>query len=121
MEIGALQLRHFPRRNSQLTKGRFRYHGIEYLQCGQWEGGDTMLSPNGSRWMQTFRKLPTMAPNTKNTTHQKWEGTAAQLCESNIVVSMRDHLAIYVLFQCVAHSLDRRLLAGPQFEGFGGI
>ena len=60
----------------------FRYHGIEYLQCGQWEGGETMLCPSGSRWMQTLRKLPTMEPNTKNTTDQKWNGTAAQLRES---------------------------------------
>jgi len=41
--------------------------------------------------MQTFRKLPTMEPNTKNTTDQKWNGTGAQLRESNIVVSMRNH------------------------------
>jgi hypothetical protein len=56
-----------------------------------------MLSPNGSRWMQTFRKLPTMEPNTKNTTDQKGKGTAAQLRESSIVVNMRDHSAIDVL------------------------
>src|ERR1035441_10123312 len=45
MEMGAPQLRHFPRRYSQGTSGTFRYQGMEYWQCGQWEGGDTMLWP----------------------------------------------------------------------------
>ena len=89
MEMGAPQFRHFPRRYSQVTSGMFRYHGMEYLQCGQWEGGETMLCPSGIRWMQTLRKLPTMEPNTKNTTDQKWNGTAAQLRESKVAVSMR--------------------------------
>ena len=53
----------------------FSHHGIEYLQCGQCDGGVTMLMPSGSRWMQTFRKLPTMPPNTKNTSDQNWNGT----------------------------------------------
>ena len=88
MEMGAPQFRHFPRSDSQVTSGMFRYHGMEYLQCGQWEGGETMLCPSGIRWMQTLRKLPTMEPNTKNTTDQKWNGTAAQLRESNVAESM---------------------------------
>ena len=30
-------------------------------QAGQWDAGRTMLSPRGSREMQTFRKLPRSA------------------------------------------------------------
>jgi hypothetical protein len=33
----------------------------------------------GSRWMHTLRKLPHMHPKTKNTTDQKWNGTADQV------------------------------------------
>jgi hypothetical protein len=36
-----------------------------WLQLGQWDGGSASDSPRGSRQMQTFRKLPTMAPKTK--------------------------------------------------------
>jgi hypothetical protein len=54
-----------------------------------------------------------MEPNAKNTTDQKWNGTAAQLRESSVVVSMRNHSAIDVLLQRVAHNLNRRILAGP--------
>jgi len=35
------------------------------LHAGQWEGGDTIDSPFGSRKMQTLRKLPTRAPKMK--------------------------------------------------------
>jgi hypothetical protein len=38
--------------------------------------------------MHTLRKLPTMAPNTKNTRDQKWNGTAAQVCESKVAENM---------------------------------
>jgi hypothetical protein len=62
----------------------FRYHGIEYLQCGQWDGGLTTLRPRGRRWMQTFRKLPTIEPKTKKTTLQKWNGTLCHVSGSNI-------------------------------------
>jgi len=34
--------------------------------------------------MQTFRKLPTMEPKINITVDQKWNGTAAQVCESKI-------------------------------------
>jgi len=39
----------FPAQKEPGDQGMFRYHGIEYLQCGQWEGGDTMLCPSGRR------------------------------------------------------------------------
>src|ERR1043166_6242088 len=87
--MGAPQLRHRPRRDSHVISGRLRNHGMEYLQCGQWEGGDTMLSPNGRRWMQTLRKLPTTEPNTKNTTDQKWKGTADQFSGVKMDLNMR--------------------------------
>src|SRR5262245_55800905 len=47
-EIGAPQLAHFPRSHSQVTSGTFKYQGIEYLQWGQCEGGETTLSPRGN-------------------------------------------------------------------------
>jgi hypothetical protein len=34
--------------------------------------------------MQTLRKLPTILPKTKNTTDQKWKGTAAQTAGSKV-------------------------------------
>src|SRR6266699_3452882 len=43
-----------------------------------------MLCPKGSRWMQTFRKLPTIEPKIKKTTLQKWKGTLCQTSGSNI-------------------------------------
>jgi hypothetical protein len=56
----------------------FKYQGMLYLHCGQCDGGETMLCSNGSRWMQTFRKLPTIQPKTKNAADQKRNGTWAQ-------------------------------------------
>ena len=76
--MGAPQFLQRPRSASHVTSGMFRYHGMEYLQCGQCERGVTMLMPSGSRWMHTFKKLPTMQPNTKKTSDQKWNGTSAQ-------------------------------------------
>src|SRR6266404_2999482 len=38
--------------------------------------------------MHTLRKLPTMEPKKKNTTDQKWNGTAAQYCGSKMVLNM---------------------------------
>src|ERR1017187_2200242 len=121
MEMGVPQFRHFPRRYSQVTSGTFRYQGMEYLQCGQWEGGETMLSPSGRRWMQTLRKLPIMEPNTKNTTDQKWNGTVAQLRESKVAESMPSYSAVNILFQRPAHDFHRVGLAGPQFQGLGAL
>src|ERR1035437_1213783 len=121
MEMGAPQFRHFPCRDSQVTSGTFRYHGMEYLQCGQWDGGETMLCPKGSRWMHTLRKLPTMEPNTKNTRDQKWNGTAAQLCESKVVENMGGYSPINILFQRPAHDFYRCCLAAPQFQSFGAL
>src|SRR5436309_2991239 len=62
----------------------FRYHGMEYLQCGQCDGGETRLSPRGMRWMQTLRKLPTMQPKMKKAKDQKWNGTDFQRARSSI-------------------------------------
>jgi len=36
-----------PRNQSHVTNGMFKYHGIEYLQLGQWDGGDITLNPSG--------------------------------------------------------------------------
>jgi hypothetical protein len=52
---------------------------MEYLQCGQCDRGVTMLMPSGIRWMHTFKKLPTMQPNEKKTSDQKWNGRRDQL------------------------------------------
>jgi hypothetical protein len=41
--IGAPQLPHLPRNISHVTSGMFRNHGMEYLQCGQCEGGEMTL------------------------------------------------------------------------------
>jgi len=43
MEIGAPQFLHLPRNDNQVINGMFRNHGIEYLQCGQCDGGEMML------------------------------------------------------------------------------
>src|SRR5208282_6646248 len=82
--MGAPQFLQRPRNASHVTSGMFRYHGMEYLQCGQCDFGVTMLRPSGSRWIHTFRKLPTMQPSTKKTSDQKWNGTAAQFLVSKI-------------------------------------
>src|SRR6266403_4812888 len=100
--MGAPQFLHLPRNNSQVTSGRLRYQGIEYLQWGQCEGGEIMLCPEGILWMQTLRKLPTIVPRTKATTDQKWNGTPAQFLESKTAST------IEVLFKGAAHRLERR-------------
>ena len=76
--MGARQFAQRPRNHSQVMSGRFKNHGMEYRQCGQCDGGETTLNSSGMRWMQTFRKLPTIAPKMKNTPVQKWKGTSAQ-------------------------------------------
>src|SRR5208283_1823741 len=76
--MGAPQFLQRPRNASHVTSGMFRYHGMEYLQCGQCDLGVTMLMPSGIRWMHTFKKLPTMQPNAKKTSDQKWNGRRDQ-------------------------------------------
>ncbi len=41
---------------------------IWVLHTAQRERGETTDSPSGTRWMTTFRKLPTMAPSSPTTT-----------------------------------------------------
>src|SRR5579862_5072164 len=82
--MGAPQLRHLPRSHNHVSSGIFRYHGIEYLQCGQCDGGETMLCPSGNRWIQTLRKLPILQPKTKNTMDQKWNGRRDQTRASKV-------------------------------------
>src|SRR5579863_7618729 len=70
-----------------------------------------MLSPRGSRWMQTFRKLPTMLPKTKNTTAQNSGGTWDQVSRSNMAL-----IPIDIFGQRLAHDFERRGFARPQFQ-----
>jgi len=42
-------LAHLPRNHSHVIKGTFRNQGIEYLQCGQCDRGETTLWPSGMR------------------------------------------------------------------------
>src|SRR5437867_2951822 len=86
--MGAPQFLHLPRSHSHVTSGTLRYHGMACLQCGQWDGGETMLMPNGIRWMHTLRKLPTQQPNAKNTSDQNSKGTRAQISGSKIGFSI---------------------------------
>src|SRR5436309_8414021 len=65
--------------------------------------------------MQTLRKLPTIEPNTKAITDQRWNGTEAQTSELNI------GLTIDVLFERLTHHVHRRRLATPEFEGFSAL
>src|SRR5208283_3539309 len=76
--MGAPQCLQRPCNASHVTSGIFRYHGMEYLQCGQCDLGLMMLMPSGIRWMHTFEKLPTMQPNVKKTSDQKWKGRRDQ-------------------------------------------
>lgn len=48
--------------------GMFCHIGMRWLHVGQWDGGWTMLSSRGIRWITTLRKLPVIAPKiaTKN-------------------------------------------------------
>src|ERR1035437_4673390 len=61
--------------------------------------------------MHTFKKLPTMQPNAKNVSDQKWNGTVAQLCGSKIA-----SMPINIFFQRAAHHVQRRGLARPNFK-----
>src|SRR5215472_1500843 len=65
--------------------------------------------------MQTLRKLPTIAPKTKNTSDQKWNGTTCQLRASKM------GLTIDILLEGATHDFDGGRLAGPDFEGFGAL
>ena len=76
--MGAPQFLQRPRNASQVISGRFKYQGMEYLQCGQWDRGVMMLMSSGSRWMHTFKKLPVMQPSTKKHDDQKWKGRRDQ-------------------------------------------
>src|SRR5208283_4984347 len=106
--MGAPQFLQRPRNATQVISGRFRYHGMAYLQCGQCDRGVMMLMPSGSRWMHTFKKLPAIQPNEKKTSDQKWNGTSDQLWALNIA-----SMAINVLLQRAAHHVERRGLSGP--------
>jgi hypothetical protein len=62
-EIFVLQLRHFPRRISQLRTGMLSYGAIAFPHLGQLDAGRTIDLSAGMRKMHTFRKLPTTSPN----------------------------------------------------------
>src|ERR1700739_2649954 len=63
--MGKPQLRHLPRRFSQLKTGMLSYGLIGLRQRGHREPGETMETPSGMREMQTFRKLPMTMPKRK--------------------------------------------------------
>src|SRR5271166_5121885 len=86
---------------------------MAYLQCGQCDGGETMLMPSGIRWMHTFKKLPMTHPKVKNTTDQKWNGTSTQGEVDKIASAPID-----IFFQGLAHHGHRGGLSGPDFKGF---
>ena len=48
----------------QPNTGTLSNQQIGFLHIGQCEGGDIRLSPFGSRYTTTFKKLPTQPPNT---------------------------------------------------------
>src|SRR6478736_1913835 len=62
IEIGALHPLHFPPRKSQERTGMLSYHRSSYPHFGQRLPGRTTDCSEGRRRMQTFRKLPKMAP-----------------------------------------------------------
>src|SRR5262245_40115803 len=47
------------------------YHASTCPHCGHIDAGETIDVPRGNRWMQTFRKLPTIAPKTAAITRGK--------------------------------------------------
>src|SRR3954462_5071243 len=61
-EIGVAQVRQRPRSTIQLTTGTFSYHRSSRWHFVQAEAGQTTDFCSGSRYTQTFRKLPTIAP-----------------------------------------------------------
>src|SRR5258708_14214251 len=63
--MGKPQLRHLPRKISQLKTGMLSYGLIGLRQRGHREPGETMETPSGMREMQTFRKLPMTMPKRK--------------------------------------------------------
>src|SRR5579883_1190286 len=62
--MGARQVRHRPRRATQLTTGTFSYHDRVVPQRGQCEAGVASYMPRGRRWTTTFEKEPTSSPRT---------------------------------------------------------
>src|ERR1035441_5797590 len=62
-------------------------HSNRY-EAGEKQWFDLSGKHGERRGVLEVRKLPTMAPNTKNTRDQKWNGTAAQVCESKVAENM---------------------------------
>src|SRR5688572_19891947 len=62
IEMAALQLRHLPPSTSHERTGMLSYQAIILPQPGQRDRGLTTDSSLGQRWMQTFRKLPSIRP-----------------------------------------------------------
>jgi hypothetical protein len=61
-EIGFEQKRHFPLKMIKLKMGMLSYQLIGSLHRGQKEGGVIICPPFFQRIRQTFKKLPTQAP-----------------------------------------------------------
>src|SRR5207244_13349507 len=59
------------------TSGRLSYQAIGVARRGQREPGRTIDSSAGSRWMQTFRKLPMQVPAVKTSTKSDQSAAAA--------------------------------------------
>lgn len=65
-EIALEQWRHFPPKTKKLMIGMLSNQRMDCLQWGQNEDGVTTCPPLFQRNRQTFRKLPTQAPNKPN-------------------------------------------------------
>src|SRR5205814_5349384 len=70
-------LRHFARRTSHEITGMLSYQAMRAPQRGQFDGGETMLPPLGTRAITTLRKLPRQAPTTNTDTSIKRANAAA--------------------------------------------
>src|SRR5215212_5159586 len=60
--MGSLQFLHRPRSSRYEMRGKLSLGLMGSPQCGQWEAGHTTDSRFGTRWVTTFKKLPTTSP-----------------------------------------------------------
>jgi hypothetical protein len=94
----APQLRHFPRSNNQLITGIISRPVSLLLHDGQCDGGVTIDSPLGTRYITTLANDPNSSPNTavKNIKYVSSKKTAPYTAPASFInSSSRSLLKLY--------------------------
>ena len=114
--MGAPQFRQRPRSATHVTSGRFRYHGMEYLQCGQC---DRRRDDAHAQRQPVDAHVQKTAGDAAE--HEKAQRPEMERHEGPVVCVEHRVNAHKRLFERAAHHVERRGFAGPDFKCLGAL